>query len=161
MPTVAPPRRRALRARPVQEVSMPSKGLRPDPRAINAPMTFDVPDRIFRTEGLSLGARVTAVALCCLARQGQTYLTSTNSELCRISSASTRGIDTFLGELEAAGLIYRIARWLDSKHDDLKKLEAIGFTWSGPLPPRIIVLLWRLPQPGSLPDEASLTRSRT
>ena len=138
--------------------------VRPEPRAINAPVTFTVPDRVLLTEGISPASRVIGVLLCQIARNGEQEVTTNNERLCRLCECSARKLDHYLTELEQAGLIFRLSRCSGRAPEDLKRLEAIGYRPDPALARnflRIIVLLWRLPQPGEVvPDRLPLPAGR-
>lgn len=132
---------------------------RPEPKAINAPLGFNVPDRIWRCEGLSMYARGIAVEFCRLSRRGEQSLDIPNKKLMKLTGVGRRTVDETMAELETAGLIYRISKGVGDPIGELKQLQAIGFKWSGDLPLRLIVLLWNLPQPGETPDDAFTSTS--
>ena len=153
--SVTEQRPRARTPRRAPYICRMRSGFRPDPRAINAPMKFEIPDRVFRTEGISVFAKVTAAALCLVARGSRQAVGATNKDLIKLTSASGRTIDDALAELEGAGLIYRVSRNTSSVNEDLEKLASIGFNWLAELPARLIVLLWTLPQPEESLDDVS------
>jgi hypothetical protein len=138
--------------------------LKPQPMPVVASTWFRVPDRVFRDPSISKAARMTAVALCSIARNGEVALDVANDTIIEHSGLGSRGVDTSLSELENAGLICRLSRLdgRDVRRRGVANLEAIGYScpWTAAgkkLPIRVIVLLWRLPTVHAAPAAAERT----
>jgi hypothetical protein len=153
MSTVTKPPRLAALPRRALGPNRHRAEFRPTPKAVNAVLRFQVPDRLFRCQGLSMYARGMGITLCMLARNGEQWLDVTNPELVELGQMGRRTVDESLAELEVAGLVYRITRRVGDYEAELKHLKAIGLRWDrAEMPARLIVLLWNFPQPGEYVD---------